>query len=429
MRSCCSAPPVTSCTGRSIRRCNRWSAGAARDPGDRCRARAGPGAIARDARNLALRRRRSARVCGARAGRSSSRAAIATRHVRPAPHRAGRRETAAVLPPRPPACCAGRARAARATSRARAGDRRSRWPRPRLGAGCRSHPRNLRRKCRVRIDRFLGGGCQNLLTSASRTRFPSRSGTGHRRQRAAHDGGQFGVGTAVRSTRKWAPSATSCEPYAAVVATSRWTARRRGHQALPTSASRSCGRWATRPSAACVDIRGLSASPGVARDSQVEGLRRCAARSTRGAGGRAVLVRVGKRLPVTATEVRVELRRPPRRLRSSRAVGRELFPFSSRARAHGDRARRAGEGSRPGHGRRRCRALMHDEKGEEMQAYERLIGDALQGDATVHAPGRGRGRVADRRPHPRSRTAAERLSRRYLGSGRSRQGRRSRRLV
>jgi hypothetical protein len=37
--------------------------------------------------------------------------------------------------------------------------------------------------------------------------------------------------------------------------------------------------------------------------------------------------------------------------------------------------------------------------------------------------------VADRRPHPRSRTAAERLSRRYLGSGRSRQGRRSRRLV
>ena len=81
---------------------------------------------------------------------------------------------------------------------------------------------------------------------------------------------------------------------------------------------------------------------------------------------------------MTATEVRVALRRPPQaifdRLAASAA---ELLPLSPRSRADGDRARRAGEDSGPDDGRFDVELFMYDEKGDEMQAYERLLGDAL----------------------------------------------------
>jgi len=92
-----------------------------------------------------------------------------------------------------------------------------------------------------------------------------------------------------------------------------------------------------------------------------------------------ILVRAGKRLPLSATEVRVELRRPPHDV-FGHAEGRpNAFRFrlgpevaialSARTKAPGEEMR--GED---------VELAVHQEPRSEETAYERLIGDALDGD-------------------------------------------------
>ncbi len=95
------------------------------------------------------------------------------------------------------------------------------------------------------------------------------------------------------------------------------------------------------------------------------------------------LVRAGKRLPVTATEVFVELHAPPRDLFGE---GLSHRPNHLRFRlgpevaiALGTRAKAPGEAMR---GEDVELTVMHQRRGE-MSAYERLIGDALHGDPTL----------------------------------------------
>ena len=89
-------------------------------------------------------------------------------------------------------------------------------------------------------------------------------------------------------------------------------------------------------------------------------------------------VRAGKRLPVTATEVVVELRAPPAHVfdeRSWRGVRTTCVSGSGRT----SRSRSARARNSPA---RRCRAATSScssaqEQGDAMEAYERLIGDAM----------------------------------------------------
>ncbi len=97
-------------------------------------------------------------------------------------------------------------------------------------------------------------------------------------------------------------------------------------------------------------------------------------------------IRAGKRLPLTATEVLVTLKRPPQ----------NVFPDDPRSRANYLRFR-LGPGEVAiavgAHTKRPGMDMVGDEielhvcktPDDEMEAYERLIGDAMHGDATLFA--------------------------------------------
>jgi glucose-6-phosphate 1-dehydrogenase len=95
------------------------------------------------------------------------------------------------------------------------------------------------------------------------------------------------------------------------------------------------------------------------------------------------LVRAGKRLPITTTEVRVTLKRPP--LHQLGPVGTNYVRFRLSPDVTigiGARVKRPGEQlvSEPTELR-----VVHQPDGDEMDAYERLLGDAMDGDATLFA--------------------------------------------
>ena len=133
--------------------------------------------------------------------------------------------------------------------------------------------------------------------------------------------------------------------------------------------------------------RGYRDEPGVAADSSVEtfGAVQLHVDSWRWSGV-PFFIRAGKCLPVTATEVVVELRRPPHWIfdeapaRQPNYVRFRLGPDRV-AIAMGVRAKAPGP------------ALVGDdvelycanERGPTMDAYERLIGDAMRGDSTLFA--------------------------------------------
>jgi glucose-6-phosphate 1-dehydrogenase len=130
---------------------------------------------------------------------------------------------------------------------------------------------------------------------------------------------------------------------------------------------------------------GYRSEPGVAASSRVEtfAAMRLFIDSWRWQGV-PFQIRVGKRLPVTATEVRVALRRPPQAIfdRPTAAPGNYLrFRLGPErmAIALGARAKKPG----PAMVGSSVELFVCDDEGEEMQAYERLLGDALKGDATL----------------------------------------------
>jgi glucose-6-phosphate 1-dehydrogenase len=133
-------------------------------------------------------------------------------------------------------------------------------------------------------------------------------------------------------------------------------------------------------------FKGYRAEEGVATDSQVEtyAALRLEVNSWRWAGV-PFYVRAGKRLPVTATEVVVDLRAPPARVFGDLAPAQ---PNYLRFRLGPDVAIALGaHAKQPGVGMqgREVELIVCQERGDEMDAYERLIGDAMIGDSTLFA--------------------------------------------
>ena len=96
-------------------------------------------------------------------------------------------------------------------------------------------------------------------------------------------------------------------------------------------------------------------------------------------------VRVGKRLPVTVTEVLIRLKRPPRpvldELDSPPANYYRFRISPEMVIALGTKRKKPGElmvGER-------IELIAHHQPPEEMEPYERLLGDAANGDATLFA--------------------------------------------
>jgi len=124
--------------------------------------------------------------------------------------------------------------------------------------------------------------------------------------------------------------------------------------------------------------RGYQDEHGVAQGSQVETFAavRLEVDSWRWAGV-PFLIRAGKRLPVTATEVLVKLKRPPL---GSAELGSNYFRFRlgpSLFLGLGANIKRPGEGmgSMPTE-----LSAVNKEQSEEVGAYERLLTDAMRGD-------------------------------------------------
>lgn len=96
-------------------------------------------------------------------------------------------------------------------------------------------------------------------------------------------------------------------------------------------------------------------------------------------------IRAGKCLPVTATEVWVELRDPPQDVFSERLAGSpNYFRFRLGPEvviAAGARAKRPGDAMLG----EEVELLVCRHSAGEMVAYERLLGDAMRGDATLFA--------------------------------------------
>ena len=131
-------------------------------------------------------------------------------------------------------------------------------------------------------------------------------------------------------------------------------------------------------------FHGYNKEPGVASDSKVETFAalRLYVDSWRWHGV-PFLVRAGKCLPVTATEVTVDLHYPPQVVFRADRPGRpNYFRFRLSPNvmiALGTRAKAPGEAMA---GEEIELNVLH-QRGDEMDAYERLIGDAMRGDPTL----------------------------------------------
>jgi glucose-6-phosphate 1-dehydrogenase len=133
-------------------------------------------------------------------------------------------------------------------------------------------------------------------------------------------------------------------------------------------------------------FRGYRQEPGVAADSQVEtfGAVRLRIDSWRWEGV-PFLIRAGKSLPTTTTEVMVRLRRPPLAKNFPQHGNYVRFRLSPQVEiAIGAQVKRPGEDPQ--------QRLMPVELsvvdapgGDAMMPYERLLGDAMDGDGTLFA--------------------------------------------
>ncbi|HUY35289.1 MAG TPA: glucose-6-phosphate dehydrogenase [Pirellulales bacterium] len=133
-------------------------------------------------------------------------------------------------------------------------------------------------------------------------------------------------------------------------------------------------------------FRGYPSEPGVAPDSRVETF--AALRfhiDNERWNGVPFHVRVGKRLPVTATEALVRFKHPPRPVLDETALSSDAyyrFRLSSEvAMSIGLMVKKPGE-RMVGEG---IELLAHHQTSDAMAPYERLLGDAMQGDASLFA--------------------------------------------
>ena len=299
-------------------------------------------------------------------------------------------------------------------------------PRPR-----RSTPRcastSPRRRSSASTTTWARSRCRTSSTTASPTRSSSRSGTattstGSRSRWPSASASR----AAASSTRRPARSATSCRT-TCCRSSACWRSRRRAAAAPSRCATRRrrpsarCGRWP--PPTSCAASSAATASePGVAADSMVETFAavRLYIDSWRWAGV-PFYIRAGKHLPVTTTEVLVELKRPPV----------SVFPDCDAARANhfrfrlspqvvlslGARAKTPGEGM---HGEDVDLIACHNRTGH-MTPYERLLGDAMRGDQTLFgARGHHARGLAGGRPGAGPGDAALRVRPGDLGTGRGR---------
>jgi glucose-6-phosphate 1-dehydrogenase len=140
-------------------------------------------------------------------------------------------------------------------------------------------------------------------------------------------------------------------------------------------------------------FRGYRDEEGVARDSCVETYAALAFEidSWRWAGV-PFLIRAGKRLPTTATEVRVTLRRPPQHVFGGVELERgeanyvRLRLGDAAEIALGARSRRPGDDVRDdGIAGETVELYVCASRGEGLRPYERLLDDAMRGDATLFA--------------------------------------------
>jgi glucose-6-phosphate 1-dehydrogenase len=130
---------------------------------------------------------------------------------------------------------------------------------------------------------------------------------------------------------------------------------------------------------------GYRKEPGVAPDSQVETFAavRLAVNGPRW-GGVPFYIRAGKCLPTTRTEVLVELRLPDSSAFGEKVAQRNYVRFElgpDVATALGIRSKIPGEAMVG----QEIELLAAQGASDEMDAYERLIGDAVKGDATLFA--------------------------------------------
>src|SRR5439155_13155946 len=132
-------------------------------------------------------------------------------------------------------------------------------------------------------------------------------------------------------------------------------------------------------------FRGYRSEKGVAADSTVETFAALRLRiSSWRWQGVPFYIRAGKELPVTCTEVLVQLRRPPAVYSSTPPAPNYLrFRLSpDMAIALGVMVKVTGEEMA---GTQTELLAFHHPGSAEMDAYERLLGDALKGDATLFA--------------------------------------------
>jgi glucose-6-phosphate 1-dehydrogenase len=133
-------------------------------------------------------------------------------------------------------------------------------------------------------------------------------------------------------------------------------------------------------------FRGYRNEPGVKPDSQVETFAALRLRVENWRwSGVPVFIRAGKHLPVTTTEVFVELKRPPRLVFEDDRPGRpNYFRFRLSPDVFlslGARAKMPGEALRG----EEVELVARHQSADEMAPYERLIGDAMRGDQRLFA--------------------------------------------
>ena len=133
-------------------------------------------------------------------------------------------------------------------------------------------------------------------------------------------------------------------------------------------------------------FRGYRDEAGVARDSMVETFAavQLQVNSWRWAGV-PFFIRAGKCMPGNATEVRVQLKGPPRDIYHEHAPSTDYFRFrigpDVASLAVGMRVKRPGEAMVG----RDVELLASEDLARDMLAYERLLGDAMRGDPNLFA--------------------------------------------